>query len=77
MSVFLSRIRTNISVCIWNIIGTQYMMNYHFGYYFKMPSQANVFFFSQIGNGQGNVMDFTAEHFVSKEVHSHMLKGGQ
>lgn len=53
------------------------MMNYHFGYYFKMPSQANVFFFSQIGNGQGNVMDFTAEHFVSKEVHSHMLKGGQ
>lgn len=38
MSVFLSRIRTNISVCIWNIIGTQYMMNYHFGYYFKMLS---------------------------------------
>lgn len=54
------------------------MMNYHFGYYFKMPSQANVFFFSHIGNGQGNVMDFTVEHFVSKgEVHSHMLKGGQ
>lgn len=53
-------------------------MNYHFGYYFKMPSQANVFFFSHIGNGQGNVIDFAVELFVSQgEFYSHMLKGGQ
>lgn len=32
------------SVNIWHITGTQSMMNYyHCGYYFKIPSQGNVF----------------------------------
>lgn len=45
---------------------------------FQNALMANVFFFSQIGNGQGKIMDFTAEHFESNgEVYSHMLKSGQ
>lgn len=50
-------------------------MNYC-GYYFKISSQANVFFFHHIGNGQGNIMDFTIEYPISKgEVYSNILNG--
>lgn len=75
---FLLRIRTNISVNIWHLTGTQYVMNYcHCDYYFKIPSQDNVLSL-EIRNGQGNVMNFIFEQFISKwEFYHNMLNGNQ
>lgn len=75
---FLFKIRANVSVNIWHITTTQYMMIYDHCGYFKIPSRGNVLFFICIRNGPGNVTDLTVKHLTSEgEFPSNKLNGNQ